>query len=153
MPSYEGYIYTLERKNDAKLIFLCPNRDCKGRCHTNPTMDVIVSAPTEHCHAPKPDLVPVLELKNKIKSRAAETEESSSTVLHSAMRSFPLDAAGQLLQSETLLRTIRRQHQGPPMNSNNQLSDHLKQIDRGENFVLHEDEKLIILPPRRSFQY
>ncbi|CAF1283457.1 unnamed protein product [Rotaria magnacalcarata] len=73
MLSYEGYIYTLERKNDVKLIFRCQNRDYKGRCHTNPTMDVIVSAPTEHCHASKPDLVPVLELKNKIKSRAAET--------------------------------------------------------------------------------
>ncbi|CAF4432369.1 unnamed protein product [Rotaria magnacalcarata] len=107
MLSYEGYIYTLERKNDVKLIFRCQNRDYKGRCHTNPTMDVIVSAPTEHCHASKPDLVPVLELKNKIKSRAAETVESSSTILHSAMRSFPLDVAGQLPQSETLLSTWR----------------------------------------------
>ena len=85
-----------------------------------------------------------MELKNKIKSRAAETEEPSSTILHSTMRSFPLDAAGQLPQSDTLLRTIRRQRQGPPTNSNNQLPDHLKQTDRGENFVLHEDEKLII---------
>ena len=107
-------------------------------------MDAIVSGPTEHCHAPNPDLVPVLELKNKIKSRAAETEEPSSIILHSTMRSFPLDAAGQLPQSDTLLRTIRRQRQGPPTNSNNQLPDHLKQTDRGENFVLHEDEKLII---------
>ncbi|CAF4544503.1 unnamed protein product [Rotaria socialis] len=70
-----------------------------GRCHTSPTMDAIVSGPTEHYHAPKPDLVPVLELKNKIKSRATETEEPSNTILHSTMRSFPLDAAGQLPQS------------------------------------------------------
>ncbi|CAF4121883.1 unnamed protein product [Rotaria magnacalcarata] len=122
----EGYIYTLKRKNDVKLIIRCQNRDCKGRCHTNPTMDAIVSGPTEHYHAPKPDLVPVLELKNKIKSRAAETEEPSSTILHSTMRYFPLDAAG------------------PPTSSNNQLPDHLEQTNRGENSVLHEDEKLII---------
>ncbi|CAF3325004.1 unnamed protein product [Rotaria socialis] len=70
-----------------------------GRCHTSPTMDAIVSGPTEHYHAPKPDLVPVLELKNKIKSRATETEEPSNTILHSTMRSFPLDAAGQLPQN------------------------------------------------------
>ncbi|CAM4875287.1 unnamed protein product [Rotaria socialis] len=109
---YEGYVYTLERKTDVKLIFRCQNRDCKGRCHTNTnsTMDVIVSAPTEHCYASKPDLVPVLELKNKIKLRVPETEESSSTILHSAMRSFPLDTADQLPESETLLRTSRRQH-------------------------------------------
>ncbi|CAF3268924.1 unnamed protein product [Rotaria socialis] len=35
MLGYEGYIYTLEQKNDVKLIFRCQNRDCKGRCHTN----------------------------------------------------------------------------------------------------------------------
>ena len=56
-------------------------------------MDTILSGPTEHCHAPKSDLVPVLELKNKIKTRAVETEESPSTILHSAIRSFPLDVA------------------------------------------------------------
>ncbi|CAF4704967.1 unnamed protein product [Rotaria socialis] len=67
-------------------------------------MDAIVSGPTEHYHAPKPDLVPVLELKNKIKSRATETEEPSNTILHSTMRSFPLDAAGQLPQ---MLKTCK----------------------------------------------
>lgn len=107
-------------------------------------MDAIVSGPTEHCHAPKPDLVSVLELKSKIKTRAAETEEFPSTILHSVIRSFPLDAAGQLPQNDTLLRTIRRQRPAPPMNNNDQLPDHVKQTDRGENFVLHEDEKLII---------
>lgn len=107
-------------------------------------MDAVVSGPTEHCHAPTHDLAPVLELKNKIKTRAAETEELPSTILHSVMRSFPLDAASQLPQSGTLLRTIRRQRHAPPTTANNQQPDHLKQTDRGENFVLHEDDKLII---------
>ncbi|CAF3918353.1 unnamed protein product [Rotaria sp. Silwood2] len=92
-------------------------------------MDTIVSGPTEHHHTPTPDLVPVLELKNKIKTRAAKTEELPSTILHSVMRSFPLDAANQLPQSETLLRTIRRQRPAPSMTANNQLPDHLKQTD------------------------
>ena len=107
-------------------------------------MDAIVSRPTEHCHAPISDLVAVLELKTKIKTRVVTTEELPSTILHSVMRSFPLDATGQLPQGKTLLRTIRRQHPAPPTNVNNQLPDRLKQTDRGENFVLHEDEKLII---------
>ena len=107
-------------------------------------MDTILSRPTKHCHAPKPDFVPVLELKNKIKTRAVETEESPSTILHPTIRSFPLDAANQLPQSETLSRSIRRQHQVPPANSNSQLPDHLKQTVRGEKFLLHEDKELII---------
>ena len=107
-------------------------------------MGEILSAPTQHCHAPAPDQLPVLELKSKIKSRAADSEEPSSTILHSAMRSFPLDAASQLPKNETLLRTIRRQRQALPTNPNDKLPDQLKQTDRGENFLLHEDDDLII---------
>ena len=114
------------------------------RCHTNLEMDIILSEPTEHCHALKPDFVSVLGLKNKIKTRAVETEESPSTILHSAIGSFPLNAASQLPQSEKLLRSIRRQRQVPPANSNNQLPDHLKQTVRGEKFLLHEDKELMV---------
>ena len=104
-------------------------------------MDTILSGPIEHCHASKLDLV---ELKNKIKTRAVETKESPNTILHSAIDSFPSNAASQLPQSETLSRSIRRQRQVPPSNSNNQLPDHLKQTDRGEKFLLHEDKEVII---------
>ena len=41
-------------------------------------------------------------------------------------------------------RSIRRQRQVPLANSNNQLPDHLKQTDRGEKFLLHEDKELIV---------
>ena len=64
--------------------------------------------------------------------------------MHSAIGSFPLNAASQLSQSETLSRNIRRQRQVSPANSNSQLPDHLKQTDRGEKFLLHEDEELIV---------
>ena len=107
-------------------------------------MDTILFGPTEHCHAPKPDLVPVLELKNKIKTRAVETEESPSTILHSAIGCFPLNCASQLPQSEIFSRSIHRQRQVSPANSYSQLSDRLKQTARGEKFLLHEDKELII---------
>lgn len=144
MLGYEGHIYTLERQTEAKMIFRCQNRDCKGRCHTNPSMDAILSGPTEHCHAPKPDRIPVVELKNKIKSKAEESEEPSSTILHNVIRSFPLDAAGQLPKSDTLLRTIRRQRQAEPAGPDNQLPDRVKLTDRGDNCVFHEDKTLIV---------
>jgi hypothetical protein len=118
--------------------------DLIGRCHTNPTMDAILSGPTEHRHAPNLDRAPVLDLKTKIKARAADSEEPSSTILHSVMRSFPFDLAVQLPKSQTLLRTIRRQRQATPPGPDNELPDHLKQTDRGENFVLHESKDLII---------
>ena len=144
MLGYEGFIYTLERQSETKMIFRCKNRDCKGRCHTNPSMDAIVSGPTEHCHAPNPDYVPVVELTKKIKSRSVDSEESPSVILHAALRSFPLDSAGQLPKTETLLRTIRRQREPEVSNLDNQLPDNLKLTDRGDNFVLHEDNTLIV---------
>ena len=107
-------------------------------------MDAILSGPTEHCHASDPNLFPVIDLKNKIKKRAADSEEPSSTILHSALRSFPLDSAGRLPRNDTLLRSIRRQREAEPTNLDKRLPDHLKQTDRWENFVLHEDDKLIV---------
>ena len=107
-------------------------------------MDAIVSGPTEHCHAPNLDRAPVVDLKNKIRARAADSEEPSSTILHTVMRSFPLDSADQLPKSQTLLRTIRRQRQAILTDQDNKLPDHLRLTDRGENFVLHDEKDLII---------
>lgn len=107
-------------------------------------MSSIVSEPTEHCHGPNIDQIPVIELKNKIKTRALTSEEPTSNILYSEIKSFSLDAAGQLPRTDTLQRTIRRQRQTPKTNPDNQLPDHLKQTDRGDNFVLHENDKLII---------
>ena len=85
----------------------------------NSISDAILSGRTDHCHAPNLDMAPVLALKSKIRKRAAETEEPSSTILHSVMRAFPFDSAGELPTTDALLRTIRRQRPAVPMNSNN----------------------------------
>ena len=119
---HEFYIYTLERTTTRKLIFRCRNHHCKGkimllinilivrknfinlaRCHT---MDTFLSQPTLHCHAPNTDLVPSIQLKNDIKARAAITDEPTSSILHTALRTYPLCAAGQLPKNDALMLTI-----------------------------------------------
>ncbi|CAF1601449.1 unnamed protein product [Adineta ricciae] len=75
MLSCRGYLYTVEKTNDEKILFRCKNCDCKGRCKTNLAMDTILSEPTEHSHAQTIDQLPVIELRNKIKSKAANSEE------------------------------------------------------------------------------
>jgi hypothetical protein len=107
-------------------------------------MEAIISNPTKHCHAPKMVEIPFLKLKDKIKARGAESEEPSSVILHSEIRTFPLDSANRLPQEQNLLRTIRRRRQNETASSGNHLADQFKLTDRGEKFVLHEDEKLII---------
>ena len=122
---HESYIYILERTTTRKLIFYCRNRDCKGkimlpiiilivrknfinlaRCHTNLSMDTFPFQPTSHCHTPNPDLVPSIQLKNDIKAGAATTDEPTSLILHTALRTYPLSTAGQLPKNDALKLTI-----------------------------------------------
>jgi hypothetical protein len=107
-------------------------------------MDMILSRPTDHCYAPNLSLARVLALKNKIRIRAAETEESSSNILHSVMRSFPSGFAGELPRGDSLLRTISRQRQSGPLDSHNKLLDYMKLTDRGDDFLLNEGKDLVI---------
>jgi hypothetical protein len=95
--------------------------------------------------------IPVLELKDKIKARAAESKEASSVVFHSDMRTFPLDSANQLPQEQTLLRTIRRRRQNEKASSDDQFVDQYKFTDRGEHFVLHKNERLINFTTQSNF--
>lgn len=113
-------------------------------------MDAFISEPTSHCHAPTPEQIPVVKLNNEIKSRSATTNESSSSILHSALRTFPLSAAGQLPKTESLLLTIRRQRIAPKVDSNGRLPEELRRTHRDEEFILHEDEHLIIFTTKTN---
>jgi hypothetical protein len=104
---HEGFLYTLERTSEEKLIFRCKNRSCKGklkllerrlkktifsfkgRCHTNLSRNAFLSQPTSHSHTPTPDAVPVIELKHQIKARAAATDEQSSAISIQCLRNTP----------------------------------------------------------------
>ncbi|CAF4785068.1 unnamed protein product, partial [Rotaria magnacalcarata] len=147
---HEGYIYTVERTTTTKSIFRCKNRDCKARCHTNSSMDAFVSQPTPHCHAPQPDRVPAIQLKNEIKARAATTDESTSTIIHSVLRTYPLSAAGQLPKNESLMLMIRRQRTTETVDADGRLPEKLRKTYRDEDFILHEDKKLIIFTTKTN---
>ncbi|CAF1344010.1 unnamed protein product [Rotaria sordida] len=72
-------------------------------------MDAFLSQSTSHFHAPQPVRVPAIQLKNDIRARAATTDESSSSILHSALRAYPLSATVELPRNEALMLMIRRQ--------------------------------------------
>ncbi|CAF2781682.1 unnamed protein product [Rotaria sp. Silwood2] len=147
---HESYIYTVERTTTTKLIFRCQNRDCKARCHTNLSMDAFLSQPTSHSHAPQPDRIPAIQLQNEIKARAATTDESTSLILHSSLRTYPLSAAGALPKNDTLMLTIRRQRIVETVDADGHLPENLKKTYRGEDFTLHEDEHLIIFTTKTN---
>ncbi|CAF2082655.1 unnamed protein product [Rotaria magnacalcarata] len=123
---HEGYIYTVERTTKTKSIFRCKNRDCKARCHTSLSMDAFLSRPTSHCRAPQPDSVPAIQLKNEIKAHAAITDESTSSIIHSVLRTYPLSAAGQLPKNESLMLMIQRQRTTETVDGDGRLPEKLR---------------------------
>ncbi|CAF3834472.1 unnamed protein product [Rotaria sordida] len=150
MVVHAGFIYTQERATTTKLIFRCQNRSCKARCHTNLSMDVFLSQPTTHNHAPNPDRIPVIQLHNEVKQRAATTDEPTSSILHSALRTFPLRAAGELTRTDIIIQTIRRQRTTPAIIPSGHLPEDLKKTYRGEDFLLYEDNEMIIFTTKTN---
>jgi hypothetical protein len=113
-------------------------------------MDTFLSQPTTHNHAPNPDRIPVIKLHNQVKQRAATTDEPTSSILHSALRTFPLSAAGELPRSDIIIQTIRRQRTTPAAAPNGHLPDDLKKTYRGEDFLLYEDNEMIIFTTKTN---
>ena len=113
-------------------------------------MDVFLSQPTSHSHALQPDRILAIQLKNEIKARATTTDESSSSILHSALRTYPLNAAGELPKNETLMLTIRRQRTVAKLDGDGRLPEDLRKTYRGGDFILFEDEHLIIFTTKTN---
>ncbi|CAF3256237.1 unnamed protein product [Rotaria sp. Silwood2] len=113
-------------------------------------MDAFLSQPTSHSHALQSDRIPAIQLKNEIKARAATTDEYSSSILHLALRTYPLSAAGELPKNDTLMLIIRRQRIVETVDADGRLPESLRKTYRGEDLILHEDERLIIFATKTN---
>ena len=107
-------------------------------------MDPFLSQPTFHSHALQPDRIPAIELKNEIKARAVTTDESTRSILHSALRTYPVSAAGELPKNEALMLMTRRQCTVETVDVDGCLPEKHRKTYRDEDFILHEDKSLII---------
>ncbi|CAF4679486.1 unnamed protein product, partial [Rotaria sp. Silwood2] len=97
-----------------------------------------------------PDRVPAIQLKNDIKARAVITDESTSSIIHSALRTYPLSAAGELSRNEALMLMIRRQRTVETVDVNGRLPERLRKAYGDEDFILHEDKNLIIFTTKTN---
>ncbi|CAF1996263.1 unnamed protein product [Rotaria magnacalcarata] len=105
-------------------------------------MDAFLSLPTSHCHALQPDSIPAIQLKIGIEAHAAITDEPTSTIIHSALRAYPLGAAGQLPKNESLMLMIQRQRTTETVGADGRLPEKLRKNiacpdDYYQLFILH----------------
>ncbi|CAF5052041.1 unnamed protein product, partial [Rotaria magnacalcarata] len=72
--------------------------------------------------------------------RAARTDELTSTIIHSTLRTYPLSDAGQLPKNEPLMLMIQRQRTTETVETDGRLPEKLRKTYRDEGFILHEDK-------------
>ena len=113
-------------------------------------MDTFISDPTMHNHPSNPDRIPVIQLHNQMKQSAVTTDQPSSSILNSALRTFPIQAVGELPKNENIVQTIRRQRTKTTAQSNGFLPENLKKTYHGEQFLLYEDNEMIILTTKSN---
>jgi hypothetical protein len=107
-------------------------------------MESFLQTPSDHSHAPNPNRLLLIRIQNQLKERGATSEEPTSVILQNVLRTVPVNIVADLPSTQALSQTIRRQRVPPPLEMNSHLPSVLKQTDRGEDFVLFEDESMII---------
>ncbi|CAF3362901.1 unnamed protein product [Rotaria socialis] len=85
-----------------------------------------------------------------VSAHAAITDEPTSTIIHSALRAYPLGAAGQLPKNESLMLMIQRQRTTETVGADWSFTRKIEKKYRGEGFILHQDKKLIIFTKKTN---
>ena len=80
-------------------------------------------------------------LKGEIKTHALMTDETTSSIVHSALRVYPLSSTGGLPRNEALMLMIRRQRNVETVDVNGRLLDKLKKTHRDEGFHLAQRKR------------
>ncbi|CAF5064639.1 unnamed protein product [Rotaria sp. Silwood1] len=107
-------------------------------------MQAFIKEPSKHSHAPDPDRLHIIRLKNEIKLRGTSSAEAPSTILFDVLRSTPLTAAFGLPTNDALLQTISRERPAIQLDHHVRLPLILRQTDRGESFILYEVDSMVI---------
>ncbi|CAF4615984.1 unnamed protein product [Rotaria socialis] len=103
-------------------------------------MDTFLSQPVEHNHAPNPKRIPVIELSNQIKVLATTSDELTSTIFHSALRTFSLSVTGQHSTRNSFDRLRNWSNQGGQGNDAKRYSQRLS-LSLGLESLTELDEK------------
>ena len=78
------------------------------------------------------------------------TGETTSSIVHSVLRMYPLSATGGLPRNEALMLMIRRQRNLETVDVDDRLLDKLKKMYHDEDFILDEEKDLIIFTTKTN---
>lgn len=110
----DGYVYSKHRLLANNVVsWECVNRRNAKSCMAKiKTMDDIeVGRLHMHTHAPDPEKIRLLKMRNEMKNRAKETMDGTRDILHAAVAAQHQEVIGLLPSEDTLRRDIRRNRQ------------------------------------------
>ena len=117
--AYEGHIYVKQKElKDGAVSYECEKRrrsQCKAKLKVKD--GVMLSSLHEHTHAPAVGHAESIVVKQHMKRRAEETEESPQQIITQAAAQVSEVAASQMPATRSIRRAIRRwrQHHGNPV--------------------------------------
>ncbi|XP_034940290.1 uncharacterized protein [Chelonus insularis] len=140
---YNGYIYSVHRKNIGDVAWRCVNYRssfCLGRIHTT-SMKRSVTSEAPHNHLDNPEKVEVRKAVEKLKKASKKSDDSTSNIVSSVLHNISFSAAAELPSTSSLCRTVQRtrareniQFSTPKSLEGWVLPGKLRQTLKGDNF-------------------
>ena len=155
---YEGFVY-VKQKNLANGVvsYECEMRRNDKQCKAKLKVkgEEVIGKTNEHTHAVSIGRPEALELRQSLKRRALDTEETAQQIITQELENISEQASTHIPAIRTIRRGIRRyrQHAGnphpvPQTPEEIVIPDEYKVTSRGEDFLLYDggdDENRILL--------
>lgn len=139
-----GFNYTVDKSTDKKIYWKCESSrsfKCKGRVHTDLDHSMLLSEPTEHNHPASAVNAEVRLFREKIKSRAVNTTESTQNIIDNCLSDATDQMVARLPNFKHVKRTIQRQRvvnnlpKIPHDRNFSEVPESLRKTIRGEPFL------------------
>ena len=150
---YKGYLYNEVTRNASSIRFRCEmshNKKCPGRQYTNLAMTEIVQEEksVRHNHLPDHKNIQLVKVKEKIKSAAKETDETTAQIISAAIPQLSKEALPVAPTDAAMARLIQRSRYKkdemrpePDSFFDLQLTDGDKSSTDGETFLLFDSSQ------------
>ena len=135
---HKEFLYNQVTVNATANRFRCElyqSKKCPGRIYTNLAMNEVVSESKaiKHNHLPNHKNIEIRRVKQKIKTAARETEESTAQIIHAALPELSKEALHIAPSQDAMARLIRR--------SRYKKSDRREEPESFFDLVLQDDDK------------
>ncbi|CAF0907509.1 unnamed protein product [Adineta steineri] len=104
----DGYVYTIEKRSDDKIIWCCNRKrhgQCRGRLHT--LGNQVTSKNDTHNHEPNANAIKIMDARAKLSEASKSSNRSTHDIIAGCVGSLSGQAIASLPDLNNLKRTVR----------------------------------------------